>query len=162
MRETVKPPLLTAVLRRPGVLVASVLSIVALIAAAGCSVKTTVKVKVPQGIREAKTASFEDLLGIIRNYDKIKALSGNELELVFTSSRKMDIGELERFQKVHGYIALRRPDSIHLVLLVPIVNSTLLELVSVGDRFSCWTRENKLYEGRNSPKDLVFEDPSAA
>jgi hypothetical protein len=162
MRETVEPHSFAAS-RRPAVaLVALVVFIGAWIPVSSCKVKTKIHVDVPQAIRQAKTASFEDLLGIIRGYDKIKSLSGNELELIFTSTQKKDVGELWRYRELGGYVALKRPDSIHLVLLIPLMKSTLLDLVSVGDEFSCWTRENRLYKGKNSAKNLVFDDASGA
>ena len=145
-------------------LLLSAVFLVVWISASGCGIKTKIKVDVPQGIRQAKTASHEELLEILRTYDKVNNLSCNEVELTFTSSQKIDNGtrlELDKYKAVGGYILLKRPDSVHLVIKAPIVNSTLLDVVSVGDDFSAWSpRENKLYEGKNSAKELMMEGPS--
>ena len=139
------------------------LSLIVLLSASGCSVKQTIKVDVPQNIRQAKTAGFDDLLGIIKSYDRINSLSCNEMYLTLTSSKKMDVGELEKYHTVRGYILLRRPDATHLVLLMPVTKSTLFNVLSIGDKLSVWfPKENKFYEGSNSAKELVVEDPSGA
>ncbi len=138
-----------------------ILSLIVLLCA--CSVKQTIKVDVPQNVRQAKTAGFDDLLGIIRSYDRISSLSCNEMYLTLTSSKKMDLGELEKYHTVRGYILLRRPDATHLVLLMPVTKSTLFDVLSIGDKLSVWfPRENKFYEGSNSARELVVEDPSGA
>ena len=153
----------TAIRCRAIVLLLSILALVAWISASGCSIKQTIKVNVPQGIRQAKTATFEELLGIIRSYDKINSLACNEVNLTFTSSRKIENGILEKYPKLDGYILLKRPDSVHLVLQVPILHSTLSDVVSVGDDFSVWSpKENRFYEGKNSFRELVMDGPSGS
>jgi hypothetical protein len=133
------------------------------LAASGCLVKRTVKIVVPQGIRQAKTAGFDELLAIIRGYDKINTLSCSDMELTFTSLRKRDAGELEKYRSLRGYILLRRPDSVHFVLLIPITKSRFVDVLSVGDRLSVWSpRENRFYEGKNSAKELVFEETAGS
>jgi hypothetical protein len=128
---------------------------------AGCGVKQTVKIPVPPGIREAKQATFEDLLGVIHEYDGIRTLSCSDMELSFTSTRKREIGELEKWRSVHGYILLRRPDSTHFVLLVPVTQSTFLDVLSVGDQLSVWyPRKDEFYVGKNSQKEFIVEDDS--
>jgi len=164
MRETLELPSFRVIRYRTGVLLLSALFPVIWISASGCSIKTKIKVDVPQGIRQAKTASHEELLEILRRYDKVNNLSCNEVELAFTSSQKIENGtslELDKYKAVGGYILLKRPDSVHLVIKAPIVNSTLLDVVSVGDDFSVWSpRENRLYAGKNSARELMMEGPS--
>jgi len=162
MKEIEEFPLVTAFKRRHS-LVFLALFACASIAGSGCTIKQTVKVNVPQGIRDAKTAGFEQLLEIIRGYDTIKALSCNEMDVTFVSSRKIDIGELEKYPTVHGYILLQRPDSTHLVLQTPLVGSKFLDVLSIGDALSVWyPRKNEFYEGKNSAKELVVDDASGS
>jgi hypothetical protein len=127
----------------------------------GCGIKKTIKVEVPPHIRSARQAGFEDLLGALRRYDGIKTLSCSDMELGFTSTKKREIGELEKWRSINGYILLRRPDSIHFVLLIPVTKSTFLDVLSVGDKLSVWyPRKNEFYLGRNSQKDFIVEDES--
>lgn len=162
MKEIEELPIFTAQKHRRYLLVLVGALLVSLLGS-GCSIKQTVKVNVPQGIREAKTADFKDLLNLLRGYDRITSLTCNELRLTFTSSRKVDIGELEKYPTLKGYILLQRPNSTHLVLLMPVTQSKFLDVLSVGDSLSVWyPRENNFYEGRNSARDLVVEDPSGA
>ena len=161
MREAEELPLFTVTRCRSLAPIFTALSLVALIAISGCSIKTTRKIDIPQGIRQAETASFDDLLGIIRRDDGINTLSSNGMELRFTSLRKMAVGKIEQFRPFDGYILLKRPDSIRFVLLVPVVSSTMLDVLSVGDKLSAWSpQEHKFYEGKSSAKQLIVEDPA--
>jgi hypothetical protein len=161
MREIKEFPSLTAT--TPSVLTRVLMPLLFFVWAvnSGCGIKQTVKVIVPDGIRLAKTAGFDELLGIIRGYDRITALSCSDMKLVFTSLRKIESGELERFRSVDGYILLRRPDSTHMVLLTPVTSSRLLDILSVGDDLAVWyPRKNEFYEGKNTAKVLAVDDPS--
>jgi hypothetical protein len=161
MKEIKELPSFTVTKLRAPVTIFLALLLGVWLAHSGCGIKKTVKVNVPAGIRQAKTAGFDDLLGIIRSYDKIAGLSCSDLKLTFTSLRKMEAGELEQFRSLDGYILLQRPDSTHLVLLMPITNSRFLDILSVGDSLSMWyPRKNEFYAGKNSAKILAVADPS--
>ena len=166
MRESKELSSLTATRRRTAVLSIAVFFLAALFADSGCGIKKTVKIRVPQAILQAKTASFDELLGIIRNYyDKIDRLSTDPtgMELTFTSSRKISEGELEKYKSLRGYILLRRPDSVRFVLLVPLMQSTLFDVLSVGDKLSMlYARGHRFYEASNSAKELYGIDPSTS
>jgi hypothetical protein len=162
MRKTAQPHLFKALGgRRPATGLLALLIMACLLAASGCIFKTKVKVELPPAILNAKAASFDDLIGIVRRYDALRSLSCNDLKLTFTSSRKIESGFLEKYPTLHGYIILKRPDSIHLVLLTPVTKSTLFDVLSIGDQFSVWSpRDGKFYEGKNSAKKLLIDDPS--
>jgi len=159
MRETKLFPQFTA--QRPGNRLFIGLLLLTLLMGSACGVKQIVKVKVPEAILQAKTAGFTQLIEILRESDKIRDLACNDLKLSFTSAKKIENGELEKYRTVKGYILLQRPNSTHLVLLMPVTQSKLLDVLSVGDNFSVWfPRENTLYKGLNSSKELVADDPS--
>ena len=124
----------------------------------GCSVKRTVKVKVPPRILHAKSATFEEVLAIINNYSKINKLSCGSLKITLISGKK-ESGELQKYASAPGYILLQRPNHTRLVVQYPITKTTILDLVSAGDDFCVWVpRENKYYTGKNSAGELVAED----
>jgi hypothetical protein len=159
MKENKEFPRVTAVRLRSSLPLG--MALLLLFVGPACGVKQTVKVKVPPAIQQAKSAGFEELLTILHEYDRIQSLSCNELKLSLTSLRKMGSGELEKYRSVKGYILLQRPDSTHLVLLAPIIESKLFDILSVGDDLFVWyPRENAFYRGKNSAKELVAEDPS--
>jgi outer membrane lipoprotein-sorting protein len=123
----------------------------------GCSVKRTIRTAVPAATVQYKTASLDEVLDIIRSYDKIHTLACNSLQLTLTSGRR-ETGRVEEYRAVPGYILLKRPDSTRLNIQSPITKTTFIDLLSVGDELSVWyPRENKLYLGRNSARELFVE-----
>lgn len=160
MKETAKVHLFES-FRRTAALTCIIAFLSILIAESGCSFKRNVKVELPPAVLNPKTASLDYLLGVVHQYDVLKSLSCNNLELTFTSSRKIQSGFLEQYPTLHGYILLKRPDSIHLVLQAPVTKTRLFDVLSVGDQFSVWSpRDGKFYEGSNSAKKLAAEGPS--
>ena len=127
MRETVELPELTANKNRIPILAAVALSLVAGLTASGCSIKRTIKTAIPP---PSKTATFDELLNIIRDYDKINNLSAASLKLTL-SYGKRESGELQEYRSAPGYILLRRPDSTHLVLKNPVTGTA-----DIGSAFS--------------------------
>jgi len=142
---------------RPLRALGSILAAVVLVSA-GCSVKRTVDVAVPAGIREARTAGFEELASLLRDRDRgITSLSSTSLQVTFTSGR-IESGKLQEYRSAPGYVLLKRPDSIRVSIQNPITKTTILELLSVGDDFSIWyPRENKFYIGKNSAREFDLE-----
>src|SRR5437867_52661 len=138
-----------------GPLVFSIALLLALGSLAGCGVKRTVSVQVPSRIREAKTATLEDLLSALKTYEeRIETLSSSNLKVSFTSG-KTDSGKLQEYKSAPGYVLLKRPDSLRLNIQNPITKTTIVELSSRGDEFSIWyPRENKYFVGRNSTKEF--------
>ncbi len=126
-----------------------------------CLVKRTVNVPVPARIAAAKTATLDELLSSLANYgENIQTLSSSSLKASFTSG-KVESGRLQEYRSAPGYLLLKRPDSILMNIQNPVTKSTLFELLSVGDDFSIWyTRENKLFVGKNSMKDIEVEGHS--
>jgi len=138
--------------------IAGLLSLLALTLASGCAVKTTVRVPVSEKVLAAKTATLDELLSAQASYsEKITALTSGTLKATYTSGR-VESGKLQAYHSAPGYILLRRPDSILLNIQNPITKTPLFELVSVGDPFAIWyPRENKLFLGKNSLKEIEIE-----
>jgi outer membrane lipoprotein-sorting protein len=120
-------------------------------------IKQTIKTRVPQKILQAKTATLEELLNRIQEYDKISSLSSS-LDVTYFSGKK-ESGEILKIKKQPGYILLKRPNSVHLVVQNFVTKTRELELLSVENDLSLWIRrENKLYLGKNSAKVLIAKD----
>lgn len=128
----------------------------------GCKIKKTVKVEVADTSND-RSAGFDELLSVIKRYDRISELVGRDLELTLTVSRRSEPGLLDRYPKVSGYVLLKRPDAARLVLLTPLSKSTLFDILSVGDELTVWyPRENKYYQGSNSARELLVEDSGSS
>jgi outer membrane lipoprotein-sorting protein len=123
-----------------------------------CSVKRTVNVSVPAKILQAKTATFDELLALLKTYsDKLSALSSTTLRVSFTSG-KVESGKLQEYRSAPGYVLLKRPDSLRLNIQNPLTKTSIIELASTGDEFGLWyPRDNKYFVGRNSAGEFVVE-----
>jgi len=158
MREIPELPTLRASRRLAIKLFGLALCQAVLLVATGCSIKQKVRVQVPPSIQQAKTASYDELLGILKSYDKISDLRSSGLRLTLIYGKR-ESGELEKYRSAPGYILLRKPDSTHMVLQNPVSKTTVLDLLSVDEDFSAWIpSRNKFYIGKNSAKELVFDD----
>lgn len=158
MRENLELPTLAAKRRRLLLLAGLILSLFVCLANSGCKISSTVKVNVPPGILQAKTASFDELLQITKRCDDINSLSCNNLKVKYISG-KIESGLFKKFRTAPGYALFKRADSTRLVIQNPVTKSAELDVASMGDDFSFWVpRENKLYMGKNSAKELVAED----
>jgi hypothetical protein len=134
-----------------------ILCLIALTATTGC-VKKKIRMQVSAKILQAKTASFDELISIVKKYDQIRELSSNGLKAKLTYG-KWESGEMERYRDAPGYILLRKPDSTHLRILNFVTKTTVLDILSVGNEFSVWIpSQNKFYLGDNNAKELVSED----
>lgn len=160
MKEIQELPTLATNRRRLSILAGLALSLAAWLASSGCKIKSTVKVDIPQSILQAKTASFDELLNITRSCDEISSLACGNLKVTYTSG-KIENGKLQKYRTVPGYILFKRPDSTRLVIQNPVTKSAELDLASVGDDFSFWVpRENRLFIGKNSARELAADESS--
>ena len=133
--------------------------LVCVVAAAGCGVKTEIKTDVSPKLLAARVADFDELLAIVNQYEKISDLKSSGMKATLTLG-KWESGSQEEYRSAPGYILLRRPSSLHVVIQNPVIYKTaIVEAVSEGDEFSAWLRDtNKVYKGRNSAKKLVSDD----
>ncbi len=133
------------------------------LAAAGCGVKTEVKVPVPAKIAAAKSATLQELLALLQGYrDRITSLSSSSVKVSLTVA-KLESGKAQVYHSAPGYLLLRRPDDMRLNVQVPLTKTTAVELLSKGDQFELWSpRDNKLYVGRNSAKGFELDENGQA
>ncbi len=124
----------------------------------GCAIKTEVKVPVSARIANARSATLQELLAMLRDRsERLNSLSSTSVKVNLTSGT-LEKGVLQKYPWAPAYILLRRPDEIHLNIQNPITKTSLLELLSVGDEFEVWNkRDRKFYVGRNSARELELE-----
>ncbi len=153
MRELLGIPLFTARQGRIPFLACLMLS---LLVFSGCRIKRTLKVELPQKFLLAKTASLEELLGMLQGYERIHSLS-SFLDITY-SYGKRESGVIQEIKTQPGYILLKRPDSTHLVVQNFVTKTRELEILSEGDDLSIYYRpKNALYAGKNSAENLTLE-----
>ena len=59
-------------------------------------------------------------------------------------------GKVTDYKEIRGYILARKPDSLHMVGLMPIVRTTAFDMVSDGKEFKLWIPpKNRFVEGPN-------------
>ena len=136
-----------------------ILLLACILAIAGCKVKQERKIEVSPKILAARTADFDELLAIVNQYENIFDLKSSSMKVTLTLG-KWESGSQEEYHRAPGYILLRQPSSLHVVIQNPVfLKTTLFEAVSNGDEFSAWIRDtNKVYKGLNSAKELVSDD----
>jgi hypothetical protein len=158
MKENQELPSLSANPKQTLIRIGLALFILIGLLSAGCTISRTIRTEVPQKILSAKTASADELLGLIQKYDEINSLS-SILDITYLSGRK-ESGVIREIRKQPGYILLKRPDSTHLVVQNFVSKLTELEVLSVENELSIWIRRqgNRLYVGKNSAKELIAED----
>jgi outer membrane lipoprotein-sorting protein len=138
-----------------------VLAPVLLIFGPACQIKRTVKVEVPSKILLAKSATLEQLVARLDEYGRqITSLTASSMKVTFTTGKR-DSGIIQEYRSAPGYILLARPDMIRMVVQNPLTKTAILDLASKGDDFWVWIpRDNKLYLGHNSAKELSVKGES--
>ncbi|MDR1728904.1 MAG: hypothetical protein LBT74_13445 [Acidobacteriota bacterium] len=126
---------------------------------AGCGVKREVKVDVPSRVLDARDATLDELVAIVNRYGEVADLKSSGMKATLTSG-KWESGRQEEYRSAPGYILLKRPAALHVVMQSPVIYKTaIFEAVSSGDGFSAWLRSNnKVYTGRNSARELYADD----
>jgi hypothetical protein len=157
MREILKIPSFRANLSRISILTGLVACLATGLLSSGC-IKRTIRTKVPEKILQAKTATLNELLQMIQGYDKIASPISSSLNVTYSYGKK-ESGVIQEIRNQPGYILLKRPNSVQLVVQNSVTRTRELELLSIGDELSVWIRRgNKLYLGKNSAKELIAED----
>ncbi|MBI4446930.1 MAG: hypothetical protein HY645_13625 [Acidobacteria bacterium] len=121
----------------------------------GCArlAKSKKKIEIPPAYTSARTATLEELVGIInREYTGLEALSVSQFEVEFTGG-SLERGYLEQYPRGKGYLVVRFPDSIFVNILNPLSNSTVAAMASRGEDFQIWVPgENKFFVGKTTVK----------
>ncbi|MFQ5740329.1 MAG: hypothetical protein ACE5JX_15080 [Acidobacteriota bacterium] len=118
-----------------------------LLATAGCG-KKTVRLDIPEGYKEAKTASLQDLLDLVNErYAKAETLTVSRFRVEFTGG-SLEKGYLEKYPRAKGHLVAKRPDSIFINILNPLTSSTVVTMAASEGHFQIWAPgENKYLTG---------------
>ncbi len=65
-------------------------------------------------------------------------------------------GEVTEYQEIRGYILVRKPETLRMIGLLPIVRNRAFDMVSDGQGFKLWIPpKNKFYVGNNDTKSSI-------
>jgi len=127
----------------------------------GCLVHTRT-VKQPKMPTVVMTATADDLVKSINDRcQTIQSLSATvEFQATVGGPRK---GKEKTYTSFNGYILLRKPESLRVIGLLPVLHTRAFDMASDGSTFKLWLpHDNKVFEGSNTvtqesrnPLDLV-------
>ena len=85
-----------------------------------CGIKRRREFVVSPKLLAARTVSVEDLLDQLEAIEnRVSSLSSSRLKITFTSG-KVESGKLLEYRSAPGYVLLRKPDSLRMVVQNPI------------------------------------------
>lgn len=156
MREIPQLPALGGYARRASRPLGVILALA--LAGWGCGIKRKVSVEVPVRVLAAREAGFDRLVEIVNGYGSIQDLANARMKVTLTYGR-WESGEQEEYKRAPGYLLVRPPDRLRLVIQNPITKTAIFDVLSVGDDFSAWVPGKlRFYRGKNSADNLVLEE----
>ena len=115
----------------------------------GCFVHTR-RVKQPKMPSVVMTATADELVNAINDRCKtIQSLSAAvEFQATVGGPRK---GKEKTYTSFSGYILLRKPESLRVIGLLPVLHTRAFDMASDGSTFKLWLpHDNKVFEGSNT------------
>lgn len=77
-----------------------------------------------------------------------------------SSAGGMKKGHVTDYKEIRGYILARKPDSLHMIGLMPFVRTTAFDMVSEGQEFKLWIPpKNKFVVGKNQVTTPNVDQP---
>lgn len=115
----------------------------------GCLVHTR-RIKQAKMPSVVMTATADDLVNAIN--DKCQAIHSLSATVVFKATvggpRK---GKEKTYTSFNGYILLRKPESLRVIGLVPVLHTRAFDMATNGQTFKLWIpHNNKVFEGLNT------------
>jgi outer membrane lipoprotein-sorting protein len=107
------------------------------------------KATVLMSTAQLENATLQDLANKI-NEQAAKIQTLNATVNIAASTGGSKKGKITDFQEIKGYILLRRPDTLRMIGLLPIVRNRAFDMVSNGETFKLWVpSKNRFIIGRN-------------
>ncbi len=106
-----------------------------------------------------KEASQQELIDSInRQAEDIRSLKATVD--IDSSAGGMKKGQVTDYKEIRGYVLARKPDSLHMIGLMPFVRTTAFDMVSDGQDFKLWIPpKNKFVIGKNQIKTPNVDQP---
>jgi uncharacterized protein DUF4292 len=96
-----------------------------------------------------KQATQQELIDIINaQAESIQSLKATVD--IDSSAGGMKKGQVTDYKEIRGYVLAKKPDSLHMIGLMPFVRTTAFDMVSEGQNFKLWIPpKNKFVIGKN-------------
>jgi hypothetical protein len=106
-----------------------------------------------------KEASLQQLIDSINQQaESIQSLKATMD--IDTSVGGMKKGQVTDYKEIRGYVLLRKPDSLHMIGLMPIVRTTAFDMVSSGQDFKLWIPpKNRFVVGNSKAQGPKTDQP---
>jgi len=134
-------------MRRSSLLLAVILFL-AVLSTSGCVFRTR-PVEEQYSKTPLKESSQQELINSINQQaEAIRTLKATVD--IDSSSGGLKKGHYTDYKEIRGYVLARKPDSLHMIGLMPFVRTTAFDMVSDGDDFKLWIpSKNKFVVGQN-------------
>lgn len=132
--------------------------LIALLPTAGCVLRTR-PVEDRYSTAPLLDASQDGLIESIN--DQAQAIRTLKATVdIDSSAGGMKKGHVTDYKEIRGYVLARKPDSLHMTGLMPIVRSTAFDMVSDGRDFKLWIPpKNKFVVGVNETPTVNSDQP---
>lgn len=126
----------------------AILLVLAVLPSTGCLFRTR-PVEDQYSKAPLQTATQQELIdGINRQAEAIHSLKATVD--IDSSSGGLKKGSETQYKEIRGYVLARKPDSLHMIGLMPFVRTTAFDMVSDGREFKLWIPpKNKFVIGQN-------------
>jgi outer membrane lipoprotein-sorting protein len=130
----------------------------ALLPLGGC-LRTSHPVQIRMSTATLKEATLEELVNSI-NTSAERLNSFKATVDIDTSVLERKKGDVKDYPQIRGYVLLRKPEMLRMVLLVPVVRNTMFDMVSNGKTFELSVpSQNKFVVGSSKKTGKPSEKP---
>jgi outer membrane lipoprotein-sorting protein len=131
----------------------------ALLPLSGCLLRTSHPVQIRMSTAALKDATLEELVDSI-NANAARLNSIKATVDIDTSVLERKKGDVKEYPQIRGYVRLRKPEMLRMVLLVPVVRNTMFDMVSNGKTFELSVpSQNKFVIGSSKKTGKPSEKP---
>ena len=124
----------------------------------GC-LRTSHPVQIRMSTATLKEATLEELVASINtSAERLNSFKATvDIDTSVTERKK---GDVKDYPQVRGYVLLRKPEMLRMVLLVPVVRNTMFDMVSNGNTFELSVpSQNKFVVGSSKKTGKPSEKP---
>jgi len=128
----------------------------------GCLLRTSHPVQMRMSTATLKDATLDQLVETI-NANASRLSSFKATVDIDTSVLERKKGDVKDYPQIRGYVLLRKPEMLRMILLVPVVRNTMFDMVSNGQTFELsYPSQNKFIVGSSrktgKPSDKPLEN----
>jgi len=131
----------------------------------GCLLRTSHPVQMRMSTATLKDATLDQLVATINaNAARLSSFKATvDIDTSVLERKKGGTGDVKDYPQIRGYVLLRKPQMLRMILLVPVVRNTMFDMVSNGRTFELsYPSQNKFIVGSSrktgKPSDKPLEN----